>query len=99
MILPASFRKVAPYGIYDVTHNKGWVNVGISHDTAEFAVMSLRLWWSEIGQKDYPDARKIFLTADSGGSNGYRVKLWKTELQKLANELGQEIHVSHKPNG
>jgi len=91
--------KVAPYGVYDVTYNKGWVNVGISHDTAEFAVNSIRLWWVEIGKRDYPHAQKIFLTADCGGSNGYRVRLWKIELQKLANELGLEIHVSHYPPG
>lgn len=91
--------KAAPYGSYDVTYNTGWVNVGISHDTAEFAVNSLRLWWDDMGQADYPQARKMLLTADCGGSNGYRVRLWKYELQRLANELRQVIHVSHYPPG
>lgn len=91
--------KAAPYGIYDMTYNTGWVSVGISHDTAEFAVNSLRRWWYDMGTGFYPNARKLFLTADCGGSNGYRVRLWKTELQKLANEIGQVIHVSHYPPG
>lgn len=91
--------KVAPYGIYDVTYNMGWVSVGISCDTAEFAVNSIRSWWYEMGIICYPTARKILLTADCGGSNGYRVRLWKTELQTLANELGKAIHVSHLPPG
>jgi transposase len=91
--------KAAPYGVYDITHDNGWVNVGISHDTAEFAVNSIRKWWYEMGQALYPDARKIYITADCGGSNGYRVRLRKTELQKLADEIGREIHVSHFPPG
>ena len=91
--------KASPYGIYDITHDKGWVNVGISYDTAEFAVNSIRKWWYEMGQVLYPSARKIYITADCGGSNGYRVRLWKTELQKLADEIGIEIHVSHFPPG
>lgn len=91
--------KAAPYGVYDITHNKGWVSVGISYDTAEFAVNSIRRWWYEMGEASYPNARKILITADCGGSNGYRVRLWKTELQKLANEIGKEIHVSHFPPG
>ena len=91
--------KASPYGIYDITHDNGWVNVGISHDTAEFAVNSIRKWWYETGQTLYPAARKIYITADCGGSNGYRVRLWKTELQKLADEIGREIHVSHFPPG
>ncbi len=91
--------KVAPYGISDVTYNTGWVNVGISHDTAEFAVNSIRLWWDDMGTVVYPQARKMLLTADCGGSNGYRVRLWKYELQKLANELRMVIHVSHYPPG
>lgn len=89
--------KVAPYGVYDVTNNIGWVNVGISHDTAVFAVNAIRTWWHEMGYEKYPTARKILLTADCGGSNGYKVRLWKTSLQTLANELGQVIHVSHYP--
>lgn len=91
--------KVAPYGVYDVLHNKGWVNVGISSDTAEFAVESIRTWWQKMGKPLYRQAKKIFITADCGGSNGYRTKLWKTELQRLANELNLEIHVSHFPPG
>jgi len=91
--------KASPYGVYDITYNNGWVNVGISHDTAEFAVNSIRRWWYGIGQSLYPDARKIYITADCGGSNGYRVRLWKTELQKLSDEIGREIHVSHFPPG
>lgn len=91
--------KVAPYGVYDVTNNRGWVSVGISHDTAEFAVNAIRTWWNEMGHELYPAARKILLTADCGGSNGYRVRLWKTSLQTLANELGKVIHVSHYPPG
>ena len=91
--------KVAPYGVYDIVQNKGWVNVGISSDTAEFAVESIRTWWQEMGKPIYPTAKKIMITADGGGSNGSRVRLWKTELQKLANELNVEIHVSHFPPG
>lgn len=91
--------KVAPYGVYDVLYNKGWVNVGISSDTAEFAVNSIRTWWQEMGQPLYRQATEIFITADCGGSNGYRTKLWKLELQKLANELNLVIHVSHFPPG
>jgi len=91
--------KVAPYGIYDVTFNKGWVSVGISHDTAEFAVNSIRAWWRQIGCADYPGAYKLLLTADCGGSNGYRVRLWKWELQQFANEVGRPIHVCHYPPG
>ena len=91
--------KVAPYGVYDVLHNKGWVNVGISSDTAEFAVESIRTWWREMGKPLYRQAKEIFITADCGGSNGYRTKLWKKELQRLANELKLVIHVSHFPPG
>ena len=91
--------KVAPYGVYDITHNKGWVNVGISADTAEFAVESIRSWWEEMGKKEFSKFQKLLVTADCGGSNGNRVKLWKIKLQELANELGTEIHVSHLPPG
>lgn len=91
--------KVAPYGVYDITQNKGWVNVGISNDTAEFAVESIRTWWQEMGKSIYPKAKEIFVTSDCGGSNGYRVRLWKRELQKLSNELNVTIHVSHFPPG
>ncbi len=91
--------KIAPYGIYDITRNKGWVSIGLSHDTAEFAVNSIRNWWLNMGQKEYPNAKELLITADCGGSNGYRVRLWKTELQKIANEFGMRIHVSHFPPG
>jgi len=89
--------KASPYGIYDITTNKGWVSVGISADTAEFAVNSIRNWWKTIGSAVYPSAKKIYINADGGGSNGSRVRLWKTELQKLANEINISIHVSHLP--
>ena len=91
--------KVAPYGIYDLALNNGFVNVGITSDTAEFAVNSIRSWWNEMGKKAYPQAHKLLITADGGGSNGYRIRLWKRELQKLANELTIEIHVCHFPPG
>ncbi len=91
--------KVAPYGIYDMTNNIGWVNVGIDHDTSAFAVESIRRWWHAMGKELYPEAKKLMVTADGGGSNGYRVRLWKLELQKLADEIGLSIHVSHFPPG
>lgn len=91
--------KVNPYGVYDLFRNEGWVNVGIDHDTSSFAVESIRRWWNMMGCKSYPEAKKLMITADCGGSNGYRVRLWKTELQKLADEIGLEISVSHFPPG
>lgn len=91
--------KVAPYGVYDLGKNKGWVGVGITSDTAEFAVNTIRDWWKKMGQKDYPKASKLMITADCGGSNGNRVRLWKWELQRLANELRKDIHVCHFPPG
>jgi len=91
--------KVAPYGVYDLTTNTGWVNVGIDHDTAEFAVESIRRWWREMGQSVYPRARRLLITADCGGSNGYRVRLWHRELQKLADERQLSIQVCHFPPG
>ncbi len=91
--------KVAPYGVYDLTANTGWVNVGIDHDTAEFAVESIRRWWREMGEEVYPRARRLMITADCGGSNGYRVRLWRRELQKLADELQLTIQVCHFPPG
>jgi transposase len=91
--------RVAPYGIYDMTHNIGWVNVGIDHDTSAFAVESVRRWWYSMGRDIYPDAKQLMVTADGGGSNGYRIKLWKLELQKLADETGLSIQVSHFPPG
>jgi hypothetical protein len=91
--------KVAPYGIYDLFKNKGFVNVGISHDTAEFAVNSVRSWWYEIGKKEYSEPAEILIIADCGGSNGYRVRLWKKELQKFADEIEVIINVCHFPPG
>lgn len=91
--------KVAPYGVYDVAANRGWVSVGINHDTAEFAVESIRRWWWEMGQPMYPNARRLLITADGGGSNGYRVRLWRVQLQKLADELRLVVQVCHFPPG
>lgn len=89
--------KVVPYGVYDITLNKGWVSVGINNDTAQFAVNSIRSWWHEMGREKYSEMTEIFINADGGGSNGSRNRLWKIELQKLANELDKSIHVSHFP--
>jgi transposase len=91
--------KVAPYGIYDLNYNKGWVSVGLSADTAEFAVNAIRSWWNQMGKPLYKKTDQLLVTADGGGSNGHRVRLWKWELQKLANELNVEIHVCHFPPG
>jgi transposase len=88
-----------PYGIYDIAQNTGWVSVGVDHDTAAFAVESIRRWWNSMGQAVYPRATRLLITADSGGSNGARVRLWKVELQKLADETGLRIAVSHLPPG
>lgn len=88
-----------PYGIYDIGENTGWVNVGITADTAEFAVESIRRWWNGEGSERYPRCTEILITADGGGSNGYRVRLWKVELQRLADELGLPISVCHLPPG
>jgi hypothetical protein len=91
--------RASPYGVYDIAENAGWVSVGIDHDTASFAVNSIRSWWNVMGRQRYPDAKKLTITADGGGSNGSRVRLWKRELQALANELGIEITVHHLPPG
>ena len=91
--------KIAPYGVYDLGSNTGWVSVGIDHDTAEFAVESIRRWWLEMGSLLYPSAGRLLITADGGGSNGYRVRLWRRELQNLANELSFPIQVCHFPPG
>src|SRR5437588_3820144 len=91
--------KVVPYGVYDMTANAGFVSVGITSDTAEFAVQSIRCWRERMGRQRYPDARELTITADCGGSNGARVRLWKLELQKLADETGLVIHVHHYPPG
>jgi hypothetical protein len=89
--------KAAPYGVYDVTRNKGWISVGVSHDTAAFAVATIRNWWENEGRDDYRNAEKLYITADGGGSNASRSHLWKSELQEFANETGLNIHVSHFP--
>ena len=91
--------RAAPYGVYDVTKNAGWVSVGTDHDTAAFAAQSIRSWWESMGAKAYPEATQLLITADSGGSNGARVRLWKVELQKLADDTGLEISVCHFPPG
>lgn len=91
--------KVAPYGVYDIGNNKGWVAVGISADTSQFAVNTIRTWWYAMGVKAYPRASDLVITADCGGSNGYRVRLWKLELQALADQTGLKIHVRHFPPG
>jgi hypothetical protein len=91
--------KVAPYGVYDMMANQGWVSVGIDHDTAEFAVETVRRWWREMGRKRYPQAKRLLITADAGGSNGYRTRLWKVELQQLATDLRLDITVCHFPPG
>jgi len=91
--------KVAPYGVYDLGQNVGWVSVGVDHDTASFAVESIRRWWRWMGRPSYPKATRLLITADSGGSNGARVRLWKWELQQLADETRLEISVSHFPPG
>jgi len=91
--------KAIPYGIYDVVANAGWVSVGNDHDTPEFAVQSIRNWWHQMGQPMYPRATRLLVTADCGGSNGYRARAWKAELQKLADETGLAISVCHFPPG
>jgi hypothetical protein len=91
--------KAIPYGVYDIAANQGWVSVGIDHDTAQFAVNSIRSWWQHLGQQRYPGARRLQITADCGGSNGNRVRLWKVELQRLADETRLEIAVCHLPPG
>lgn len=91
--------KAVPYGIYDLVDNSGWVNVGITADTAEFAVSSIRHWWQYVGKRRYPEARKLLICADAGGSNSYRSRLWKRELQRLADAREIEISVCHFPPG
>lgn len=92
-------EKASPYGVYDLTKNNGWVSVNMSSDTSEFAVATIKSWWNKMGKELYPDATDILITADCGGSNGYRVRLWKNELQKLADEYKITMHVSHFPPG
>jgi hypothetical protein len=91
--------KAVPYGVYDIAADQGWMNVGVDHDTAQFAVNSIRGWWEHLGQARYPNATRLQITADCGGSNGNRVRLWKVELQKLTDEIGLGIHVCHLPPG
>ena len=91
--------KVNPYGVYDPVANIGWVSVGVDHDTAEFAVETLRRWWEKMGRVRYSAATEVLVTADGGGSNGSRVRLWKVALQRLANETGLRITVGHFPPG
>jgi len=91
--------RAAPYGVYDVTQNAGWVSVGVDHDTAAFAAQSIRRWWESMGSQAYPKAARLLITADAGGSNGARVRLWKLELQKLADQTGLEISICHLPPG
>jgi hypothetical protein len=91
--------KAIPYGVYDVTHDVGWVNVGIDHDTAEFAVAALRQWWQRLGRATYPGARELLVIADGGGSNGSRNRLWKWALQRFADEAGLRVTVCHFPPG
>jgi Rhodopirellula transposase DDE domain len=91
--------KAIPYGIYDVGQDEGWVSVGISSGTAQFAVAAIKAWWKDLGRKRYPKARTLTITADCGGSNSYRTRLWKTELQRLADQTGLAIRVMHYPPG
>ena len=91
--------KVVPYGVFDLSRNEGWVSVGIGHDTAQFAVQAIGRWWQKMGRKRYPHAQKLLITADGGGSNGSRCRLWKVALQELATHLGIPIHVCHFPPG
>jgi hypothetical protein len=91
--------KAIPYGVYDMARNVGWVNVGCDHDTATFAVASIRRWWRAMGQRVYPTADRLLICADSGGSNGYRTRLWKVELQRFADDAGLEVTVCHLPPG
>jgi hypothetical protein len=91
--------RAVPYGVYDLADDAGWVSIGMDHDTSAFAVQSIRRWWAEVGRPRYPGATRLVITADGGGSNGSRVRLWKRELQRLANELGLDIVVHHLPPG
>jgi hypothetical protein len=91
--------RATPYGVYDLAQNTGWVSVGMDHDTAEFAVETIRRWWKDMGRPVYPQANRLLITADAGGSNGPRLRLWKVELQKLADQTGLRIAVCHFPPG
>jgi hypothetical protein len=91
--------KAIPYGVYDIARNEGWVGVGVDHDTAQFAVATIQRWWADLGATRYPKARRLLVVADGGGSNGSRVRLWKWELQRLADAIGLSISVCHLPPG
>jgi hypothetical protein len=91
--------KAIPYGVYDVGRNEGWISVGVDHDTAAFAVASIRGWWNTMGKRSYGSARQLYIVADAGGSNAYRNRLWKAELQKFADDTGLQLSVSHMPPG
>jgi transposase len=91
--------RATPYGVYDMAQNQGWVTVGIDHDTAEFAVASIQQWWQTLGHPTYPGATRLLITADGGGSNGSRLRLWKWELQRFADASGLELHICHLPPG
>ena len=91
--------KISPYGVYNLNNNTGFVNVGTSHDTSEFAVESILRWWETVGKHTFPDRKKIYINCDSGGSNGYRVRMWKYQLQEFPNRTGLEVEVSHFPRG
>jgi hypothetical protein len=93
------FRKAIPSGVYDMARNEAWVSVGRDHDTPTFAVAAIRQWWMMMGRQAYPDATDLYITADAGGSNGYRSRAWKAGLQRVADDLGLTIHVSHFPPG
>jgi Rhodopirellula transposase DDE domain len=97
--LSDALGRAIPYGVYDLAANTGWVSVGVGHDTAAFAVQTIRRWWQDIGRPRYPNARRLVITADGGGSNGVRIRLWKSELQRLANEWGIDVEVHHLPPG
>src|SRR5262249_40214296 len=91
--------KAVPYGVYDLTKNEGWMTVGTSADTAEFAVASIQQWWENMGSQAYPEARKLLITADAGGSNAYRSRLWKAKLAEFTQKTGLEVTVCHFPPG
>ena len=97
-LLPELGRAI-PYGVYDLATNSGWVSVGVDHDTSTFAVETIRRWWRSLGSQLYPQAKRLLITADGGGSNGSRVRLWKVELQNLVEDLGIPVAVSHFPPG
>jgi hypothetical protein len=94
-----SLGKAIPYGVYDIARNEGYVNVGVTHDTPEFAVAALRRWWAEVGKPTYPKAKRLLITADCGGSNGYRVRAWKAELHRFAHDTELDVRVAHFPPG